>query len=125
MTVHINFDVSATEGCPEALAGHAQFVNDGDVSVTFLPMQVESPSLAMEILDSKGCPVRLPPPPIPDPSARPIELAPGAIHQVDYPSFLPSWTEPGQYRVRARFVVAGQEPGAAVLSDWIDITVLD
>jgi hypothetical protein len=119
MTVHIRFEVEPAEGPSEDLRGRAKFVNEGATPVAFLPMQFESASLALEIVDDNGDSVPLPPPPVPDPTARPLELDPGQTYEVAYPGFLPDWIEPGHYRVRARF--AGREPA---VSEWFDVTVV-
>lgn len=118
MPVHIRFDVSPTEGLPEAMVGQAIFVNQGDGPIAVLPIQMDSASLALEIRDDAGNPVGLPPPPVPDPEARHMELAPGAAYEVDYPGFMPQWTAPGRYRARARLV------GADAHSDWIELVVV-
>jgi hypothetical protein len=123
MTVHVTFEVSPAKGRPELLVGRARFVNAGEETISFLPTQVESPSLALEIVDSQGRLVSLPPPPIPDPSARPFKLAPGASYEATYAGLLPSWTEAGRYRGRARLAGATGQGGAAH-SDWSDITVV-
>ncbi len=119
MTIHIRFEVTPTEGRAEALAGRAEFFNGGDAPVSFLPMQVESASLALEIVDDSGSPVPLPPPPVPDPAAVPVDLAPGHTYEVTYPGVLPAWTEPGRYRARAR--LAADE---AAVSEWVDLTLV-
>lgn len=119
MPVHIRFDVSPTEGLPEVIVGHATFVNQGDGPIAVLPIQMDSASLALEIRDGGGDPVGLPPPPVPNPEARPIELTPGAVYEVEYPGFMPQWTEPGRYQARARLV------GADAHSDWVGLVVID
>jgi hypothetical protein len=111
VTIEIRFEVTPAEGRADEFVGRAEFTNTGDVAVAVMAMQLESASLALEIDDAEGNPVPLPPPPVPDPSARPVELAPGEARQVTYPGFLPVWTEPGRYRVRARLV--GEEPAVS------------
>jgi hypothetical protein len=123
VAVDIRFEVTPNEGVHQELAGRAQFINTGEATIAFLPIHVESPSLALEIEDGRGDPVLLPPPPVPDPSAQPFELAPGASYEATYLGFLPPWTQPGPYRVRARLVgVIGR--GGVAESDWSEITVL-
>ena len=125
MTILIRFEVTPTKGRPEQLVGHAQFLNTGNVPVSFIPVQLESPSLALEIVNSQGDPVPLPPPPVPDPLSPPIDLAPTESYLADYPGFLPSWTPPGEYRVRARFRGDPDPPvSGAVASDWTALTVI-
>lgn len=67
MTIHIQFEVTPTTGRPEELVGHAHFLNQGDAPVSFIPVQLKSASLALEMVDREGHPVLLPPPPVPDP----------------------------------------------------------
>jgi hypothetical protein len=75
-----------------------------------------SPSLALEIHDAAGGPVHLPPPPVP-PAEPPIErLLTGEDRVETFPGFLPSWTEPGEYRARCRYVFG---PGEPTVSDWV------
>ncbi len=121
MTVHISFDVAPAAGRPEVLVGHARFVNDGPGAISFLPMQAESPSLALKVEDSEGRPVPLPPPPVPDPSAQRFELASGDSYETTYSGFLPAWTEPGSYRVQVRLVSEPQDRTA--ISHWVDVVV--
>lgn len=124
MTIHIQFEVTPTKGRPEQLVGHAHFLNQGDAPVSFIPVQLKSASLALEIVDREGHPVLLPPPPVPDPSAPTVNLAPNESYLVDYPHFLPSWTQPGEYRLQAQLTgVAGPDPDTASASDWMAVTV--
>jgi hypothetical protein len=116
----IAFEVRPTVGRPEELVGRAAFVRVGDAPLRVPRMQLESASLALQIIDGDGRPVPLPPPPIPDPAAAPVELGPGDSYDVEYRGFLPSWIAPGSYRVRAR--LAGDEPAT---SQWVDVTVTD
>ncbi len=91
---------------------------DGDVSINVAPLS--SPSLALEIQDATGAPVRLPPPPVP-PSEPPIKrLEPGEGTTATFAGFLPSWTEPGAYRARCRYVAG---PGEPVVSPWVGFTL--
>ena len=122
MTIHVQFDVTPTRGRPEELIGHARFLNRGDTPVSFIPIQLDSASLALEIVDSGGDPVPLPPPPVPDPSTPTAELAPNESYQTDYPGFLPAWSPPGEYRVRVRLTGIQSDGGPA--SDWIPLTVI-
>ncbi len=100
--------------------GRAAFVHVGDAPLRVHRMQLESASLALQITDADRRPVALPPPPIPDPTEAPVELAPGDSYDVEYRGFLPAWVAPGSYRVRAR--LAGEEPAT---SQWIDVTITD
>lgn len=118
MTVEVRFEVAPPEGRPEELVGRARFTNVGDGPVAVMSMQLESSSLALEIVDDGGDSVPLPPPPVPDPTAEPVQLAPGQEREFTYAGFLPPWTEPGRYRVRAR--LAGHEASA---SEWVQVAV--
>ena len=116
--MRLTFEVSPAAGRPEELTGRAVFVNEGDEEVLVMAMQLESPSLALEVVDEAGAPVPLPPPPVPDPAAEQVSIGPGDAYDVTYPGFLPTWTEPGRYRVRARVV-----DGDTAVSDWVEVTV--
>jgi hypothetical protein len=90
--------------------------NAGDEGVTINVAPLSSPSLALEIQDVAGAPVLLPPPPVP-PSEPPVErLEPGRETAAEFAGFLPSWTEPGTYRARCRYVAGSGDP---VVSDWV------
>jgi hypothetical protein len=90
--------------------------NAGDEGVTINVAPLSSPSLALEIQDVAGAPVLQPPPPVP-PSEPPMErLEPGQGTAAVFEGFLPSWTEPGTYRARCRYVAGSGDP---VVSDWV------
>jgi hypothetical protein len=94
--------------------------NAGDEGVTINVAPLSSPSLALEIQDATGEPVYLPPPPVP-PSEPPIErLDAGASAAARFAGFLPSWTGPGTYRARFRYVAGPAEP---VVSDWVGFSL--
>ena len=117
MVVRICFEMTPPKGRAESIRGRAKFQNEGEAPVALYPMLVESPSLALEIVDVEGRPVPLPPPPVPDPSAQPVELAPGESYDVEYPGVFPAWTKPGRYRVRARLIGKAE-------SEWVELTVV-
>jgi hypothetical protein len=118
MVLRLTLEVSPAEGRPEQLTGRAVFVNEGDEEVPVMAMQLESPPLALEIVDEAGAPVPLPPPPVPDPTAEPVSIGPGDAYDATYPGFFPAWTAAGRYRVRAR--VIGAE---TAVSEWVDVTL--
>ncbi len=94
--------------------------NEGDEGVSINVAPLSSPSLALEIRDVSDGPVHLPPPPVP-PSVPPIELLePGRGTSAEFAGFLPSWTEPGAYRARFRYVAG---PGEPLVSDWVAFTL--
>lgn len=85
------------------------------------PAPLSSPSLALELADSGGRPVPLPPPPVPGGSREPpVSLDPGVEYRVEFPVFVPGWFEPGEYRVRLRYVAGGEPP---VYSDWAEFSL--
>jgi hypothetical protein len=105
---------------PEAFVARCRLVNQGDQVVGINRAALSSPSLALEITDAVGEPVLLPPPPVPSESP---PIAPiGAAEEItaEFAGFLPSWTEPGTYRARCRYVAGSGEP---IHSDWVEFTL--
>ena len=76
--------------------------NAGAEAATLDLVELASPSLALEIVDARDVPVRMPPPSTP---GRPelVMLEPGARRSVVYRDFMPSTTASGRYRVRMRY----------------------
>lgn len=105
---------------PEDVRAQARLVNEGERPVDLDPAPLSSPSLALELADSRGERVPMPPPPVPGAPQPAITLEPGDEHRVDFPAFVPGWTEPGEYRVRLRYVAGREEP---VYSDWAAFSV--
>ena len=99
---------------PEEADATGILVNAGPGSVEVDLVQLTSPSLALEVVDDKGRPVHMPPPPTP---GRPdvVVLPPGERRLVEFRAFLPAGTPPGRYGVRLRC-------GHAV-SAWIGLDV--
>lgn len=116
--MHVEFAVDPTVGRADEITGRATFSNASDEPADVPPMRLDSASLALEVVDATGTAVPPPPPPLPDPLIPPHVLTAGGSYAVTYPGFLPSWTEPGHYRVRARPVGADGHG-----SDWVDVTV--
>ena len=103
-------------GAAEQFVAVVTLTNAGDQGVSINVAPLSSPSLALEIQDAAGGPVYLPPPPVP-PSEPPIELLePGQGTAAEFAGFLPSWTEPGAYRARCRYVAG---PGEPIRSEWV------
>lgn len=108
-------------GAAERFIAVCRLTNAGDEDVSINLAPLYSPSLAMEIEDSSGSPIHLPPPPVP-PAEPPVErLVAGREKAVVFKGFLPSWTEPGTYRARCRYVAG---PGNPVVSDWVEFTLM-
>jgi hypothetical protein len=105
---------------PEAFVARCRLVNQGDQVVGINRAALSSPSLALEITDATGEPVLLPPPPVPSasPPIEPLEAA--AEITAEFAGFLPSWTEPGTYRGRCRYVAGSCEP---IHSAWAEFTL--
>lgn len=102
--------------------------NRGSEPVEVDVVPLGSPSLALEIVDAAGDPVLLPPPPVPGGEVHRATLATHELWPVEFPGFLPSWTPPGAYRARLRYVgrVAKQnnpDRTIEVVSDWADFVV--
>ncbi len=107
-------------GAAEQFVAVVRLTNAGDQGVSINVAPLSSPSLALEIQDVAGGPVYLPPPPVP-PSEPPIEwLEPGQGTAAEFAGFLPSWTEPGAYRARCRYVSG---PGEPIRSDWVEFVL--
>ena len=87
---------------PEEADATGVLVNAGRESVEVDLVQLTSPSLALEVVDDRGEPVHMPPPPTP---GRPdvVVLAPGERRLVEFRAFLSAWTPPGRYGVRLRY----------------------
>jgi len=108
-------------GAAERFVAVCRLTNPGDEDVSINVAPLSSPSLALEIEDAAGSPIHLPPPPIP-PAEPPVErLVAGQEKAVEFAGFLPSWTEPGRYRARCRYVAG---PGNPIVSDWVEFTLM-
>jgi hypothetical protein len=109
----------------EELVARGALRNRGDEPVAVDLAPLGSPSLALEIVDEGGAPVRLPPPPVPGGEVRGATLAAGEAVPVEFPAFLPLWTPAGAYRVRLRYLGVVGTPGRTVevVSDWADFVV--
>ena len=100
----------------EGFVATCRLTNVGSDDVEVNVAAFASPSLVLEIEDAAGGPVHLPPPPVP-PTEPPISrLHPDEDHIEEFHGFLPSWTEPGDYRARCRYVFG---PGEPVVSEWV------
>ena len=117
MTLVASLTIEPSEAdAAERFVAVCTLTNAGDEGVTIDVAPLSSPSLALEIQDVAGAPVLLPPPPVP-PSEPPMErLEPGRETGAEFAGFLPSWTEPGTYRARCRYVAGSGDP---VVSDWV------
>src|SRR6266567_2660357 len=93
----------------------ATLVNRGSESVILNLAPLTSASLALEIVDEAGSPVRLPPPPVPGGPPQRASLAPGEGETLELPSFVPQWFPAGAYRARLRYVY---EPSEHARNEW-------
>jgi hypothetical protein len=109
----------------EELLARGTLRNRGDEPVEVDLAPLDSPSLALEIVDEGGAPLRLPPPPVPGAEVRRATLAAGEAAAFEFPAFLPAWTPAGAYRVRLRYLGVVGAPGRTVevVSDWADFVV--
>jgi hypothetical protein len=98
----------------EDTAAEGILVNSGADPVEVDLVELASPSLALEIVDDRGRPVLMPPPPTP---GRPemVLLAPGGRRSVPFRAFLPTSAPPGHYRMRLRYGEAR--------SGWVDLEI--
>jgi hypothetical protein len=106
---------------PETFRAFAVLENVGERAVVISLTALSSPSLALEILNARGERLLLPPPGVPAGVHSTEELATGGVREIELGGFLPSWTEPGEYRARLRYVAGA---GSAVHSEWVEF-VLD
>lgn len=122
MTLEAELAIDPPEAdAAERFVATCTLTNVGDEGVSINVAPLSSPSLALQIEDAAGGPVYLPPPPVPS-SEPPIErLEPGLGASAEFRGFLPSWTEPGDYLARFRFVSG---PGEPVVSDWVRFTLM-
>jgi hypothetical protein len=101
---------------PEELTARVALVNGTGEPAAMNLTLLGSPSLALEIVDSSGEPVPMPPPPTPGGEMEIHALAPGERHHIEYRGFVPPSTRPGRYRVRLREV-------AGATSDWAEFAI--
>lgn len=98
----------------EDTAAEGVLVNTGPEPAEVDLVELTSPSLALEVVDDKGRPVLMPPPPTP---GRPemVVVAPGGRRSVAFRAFVPPSAPPGRYRVRLRYGDAR--------SGWVDLKI--
>ena len=121
MAISARLSIEPSEAeATERFVAVCRLKNEGDEGVSLNAAPLSSPSLALEIEDASGSPVHLPPPPVP-PADPPIErLEAGQEREAEFAGFLPSWTQPGTYRARCRYVAG---PGEPVVSEWVVFTL--
>jgi len=105
-------------------------VNTGTESVVLNLAPLTVASLALEIVDAKGAPVLLTPPPVPDSAVRTVEIAPGKSHTVRFEGFVPQWIPIGAYRVRLRYMYRAPAPSPRewtgyMVSDWAKFRIVE
>ena len=113
----------------EDIVAQATLVNVGEESVTLNLAPLSAPSLALEIVDAAGSPLRLPPPPVPSGETQSTRVTPGQSYTLKYPGFVPQWTTEGTYRVRLRYlylpeVAASDEWTGHLVSEYVQFSVL-
>ena len=87
----------------ERFVANGALVNHGGEPLTLDINPLSSPSLALEMEDTGGSPLRLPPPPVPTGESNVVELLPNERYDAEYAGFLPQWTSAGKYRARLRY----------------------
>jgi hypothetical protein len=105
---------AATISRAEEAAAEGVVVNAGSEPEEVDLVVISSPSLALEIVDERGTPLRMLPPPTPG-RAETIVLAPGERRTIPFHGFLPPSVARGRYRVRLRY--------GAARSEWIAIAI--
>lgn len=113
----------------EDIVAQATLVNVGEEPVTLNLAPLSAPSLALEIVDAAGSPLRLPPPPVPGGETQSTRVTPGQSYTLEYPGFVPQWTAEGTYRVRLRYlyrpeVAASDEWTGQLVSEYVQFSVL-
>jgi hypothetical protein len=113
---------------PEELTAVASVVNVGPQPLALNTVPLGSPSLALQIEDDQGRPVLLPPPPVPGELVSKVELGPGERHTTEYAGFVPSWTPPGAYRVRLRYLAGHPHSDPQIwsgeaTSPWVEFQI--
>jgi hypothetical protein len=121
LSAHLSIEPPEADAAERFLAV-CRLTNAGDEDVSVNPASLSSPSLALEIQDASGSPVHLPPPPIPPAEPQTELLEAGMGKAVEFAGFLPSWTEPGTYRARFRYMAG---PGDPIVSDWVEFTLTE
>ena len=108
-------------GRPEEFSAVGVLANEGEAPIEVRPALIESPSLALEIVDERGEPVLLPPPPVPGGATDVARLEQGEELSARIPTFLPAWTAPGAYQARLRYRPDGEE----TVSEWVEFELAD
>ena len=113
----------------EEINAYGTIVNVGNETLTFNPVPLNAPSLALEIVDTEGSPLNLPPPPVPGGKVRAIDLEPGQSYKMEYRGFVPQWTAPNTYKARLLYThqpssVAPGEWAGKVSSKWVEFKIL-
>jgi hypothetical protein len=102
--------IAHEQATASAIVAEGVVANAGTESVALDLVELGSPSLALEIVDENGAPLRMPPPPTPG-RPEPIVLEPGMQRSVVFRAFVPPTARPGRYRIRMRYRDAR--------SDWV------
>jgi hypothetical protein len=110
------------------MVAEATLWNDDAIEVRMNLAPLAGPSLALQILDAHGSPLLLPPPPVPGGEPSWATLSSGQSEGFRFTGFLPSWTAPGRYRVRLRYLYRppSPQPGdwtGELVSDWAEFEV--
>lgn len=121
-------DSQLRESLPGDFRVRVTLTNAGSEPVRFNPRQAGNPSLVLEVRDSQGEPVLMPPPSIPSDAERSasITLGPGESQWFEYGAFLDRSQAPGGYRVRY-FGDAPELGGSSedpLASEWLDFQLL-
>jgi hypothetical protein len=105
LQLHLTLTVAALKRGERAagdIVAEGVVVNTGTEPVALDLVELGSPSLALEIVDDNGAPVRMPPPPTPGRQEL-VVLQPGERRSVVFRAFMPPATRPGRYRARLRY----------------------
>jgi hypothetical protein len=87
--------------------------------------EVRAPSLVLQVETEDGAPVRLAPPPLPQPGGEEEGINADGEELVIYRGLFDRTLPPGAYRVRyvGRSPLAGGDPDEPLLSNWVDFLI--
>jgi len=107
---------------------HADITNSGDAPIDFNFILGTNPSLVLELQDTEGKSLGLPPPspPTEEELKEMRELAPGESIRIDYYGLLDLYHPSGHYRVRffSESSLFGGSTDDPVISDWLEFEVV-
>jgi hypothetical protein len=118
---------AAKEVIPGEFSVEATISNEGPEPVVLNLTQASYPSLMLEVENSRGQRIPMPPPPVPDEKAMGSgeTIAPEQSVKIRYAGFLDRSLAAGKYRLRyfSYYPALGGSKEEPLQSDWLDFTV--